>query len=346
MKPHVISLLGILTAVATAATVPFESPADLSAYNVTNFNGTLSQAAGIGVGSPSTGGLRYQGPNTSVERGAIVRRTDSVTPDHGIWTTSILLNPKEFDNGSSDKTEIRLGFASTDNTSTSKPWEYFNKLNNSVSVKLKAEGANSVGGFECELTHFVTGESKLETLTANASPYFNDWLRLSLKLVRAGSAGFTAHYQLESLGADGTSAPAVILTSTTHALANSTLAGASTIHTGFSIKGEKSRTNAVYLDDHVASFEAVAPDAPSNAAPASVAAQSVTAEWQAPSGIIPSSYVLEVTTAADNFAPGTFISATGATGQATGISVATSAVLRRCGSCRAQPHRDAAQRRQ
>lgn len=323
MKRLILALT--TAAVASAATVPFETDPDFTAYAVTNLNGTLSRANAIGAGNPASGGVRYQGDSSANDRGAIARKPVTVSPSDGVWTTSILVNAREMDSSSSDKAEIRLGFSVTDTVNASKPWEYFHKNNDSISLKLKAEHKPSdskTRQFECELTNRITTEANSLKLTADNSAYFDDWVKLKLTLVRAGAGSFTASYTLESLGVDGTAAPVTILSSSPVTLANASLANATTVYEGFSPKTEKSKTTSVYFDDHEATFTAVAPQAPAALAASSVAAQAFTASWDAPAGgVYPASYLLEVSTAANNFAPNTFISADGATGQASGISV-------------------------
>ena len=219
----------VLTAVASAATVPFETSADLTANAVSGVTyGTLTQAASYGAGNPVSGGLRYQGDATANERGAIARKPLAVASTDGIWTTSILVNAREMDGSTADKAEVRLGFAAGD-TVPAKPWEYFNKGNDSISVKLKAEHKPADGktrNLECQLSNRVTTETNFLTLTLNNSPDFDNWLKLTLRLTRSGGSGFTASYTLENLGADGTSAPVLIFDSGNTTLANSSLANA------------------------------------------------------------------------------------------------------------------------
>ena len=115
----------------------------------------------------------------------------------------------------------------TDTVNASKPWEYFHKNNESISVKLKAEHKPSDGKtrqLECEVNNRVgTSEGGSNKLTADNSAYFDDWMRLSLKLVRSGGSDFAVSYTLESLGADGASAPVTIFSSTPSVLANASL---------------------------------------------------------------------------------------------------------------------------
>lgn len=325
MKRLILALTAAAVSSAIAATVPFESEPDLAAYTVTNLNGTLSRSSGIGVGAPATGGLRYQGDASANDRGAVARKPLAVAASDGIWTTSVLINPREMDSSTSDKAELRLGFSATDTVNVSKPWEYFNKNNDSISVKLKAEhkpADSKVRQLECELTNRMTTEAASVKLTADNSAYFDDWLRLKLTLVRSGANSFSASFTLESLGANGTAEPVSIFSSTPVTLANATLAGAATVYQGFSPKMEKSKTTSVYIDDHEAQLVAAVPQAPVATAAASVAAQAFTAGWDAPAaGVYPESYLLEVSTAANNFAPNTLIAANGAPGQATGIPV-------------------------
>ncbi|MCW1886049.1 fibronectin type III domain-containing protein [Luteolibacter flavescens] len=323
MKRLILALSTL--AASHAATVPFESEPDLAAYTVTNLNGALTRENGIGAGNPVTGGLRYQGNSGGNDRGAVARKLVPVAQADGVWTSSILLSPREIDSSTSDKAEVRMGFAATDTTNASKPWEYFHKNNDSISLTLKAEHKPSdskTRQIECEITNRVTSEANSMKLAVNNSAHFDDWLRLTLKMVRSGGNDFSVSYTLESLGADGTAAPVAILSSTPVTLANAPLATAASVYEGFAVKTEKSKTTSVFFDDHETVFSAVAPQSPVAAAATAVAAQGFTAGWQAPAaGVYPASYVLEVTTAANNFAPGSFLAADGTPGQAAGIPV-------------------------
>lgn len=322
MRFLIPSLLATSLAVH-ATTVPFETATDLSDYTtVITSNSTLVQGAALGAGDPASGGLSYAGDSGGSDRSFIAYR--SLNQTGNTWTQSILLNPKNFDALATDKCELRIGFATTNTVNTSKPTEFFHKSNPSISLRLNAENktAESKNRYlEALLTNRVAAETNSATSFVNNSVHFDDWLRVSLTIQQNGTDTFATSYIIESLGANGTAPPTVVLSSAPVTLTNATFAAASTFHTGFAVKNEKNLTTTAFLDDHSFEISTVPPGAPSADAATTVAADGLTANWQAPSGVQATSYIVQLTTASNNFTPGTFISSTGATGQATGVTV-------------------------
>lgn len=326
---HILLLTYLFTLSAQAATVTFESPTDLTAYATTLFNGSVTHGPAIGAGNPTTGGIRFQGNTTNNDRGSVSYKAVATSPSTvATWETSILVNVREFNDTDPDKGDLRFGLSAGSAVNASKPWEFLHKSNPSISLFLKAENKASdgkVNQFEVELINQLTAngnEQKPSKLTVNNSVHFDDWLRLTLTLNRTGADAFNVSYQLESLGEDGTSAPITLLeTATPIALSNPAFANAPTIYEAFTLKTEKLKTTSLYIDDHRTNTTASAPAQPVAQAATQANSTGFTAHWQPGTGLPAQSWLLEVTTLADNFAPDTFIAANGTANQANGITI-------------------------
>lgn len=326
MKAHLL-ILALATA-AHAQTVSFESAADLAGYTtVITSNATLTQ--GSSYGANTSGGLRFQGNSGATDRGSVSWKALSGNPGtFGTLQASILVNVREANDTSADKGEIRLGFTASSNTlDTAKPWEFFSKHNPGISLVFKgehkpAESKTSLLNVEMSSLTAANGtETKQGSLTLNpGTAYFEDWLKVTLTLTRTGASTFNASYTLDSLGSAGVSAPVNVFTSTTYSFTNATLAAATTAYSGFTAKSEKSKTTSLYLDDHDVSVTASAPPAPIASAATAVNSNGLTANWTAGSGVSADSYLLELSTQANNFAAGTLINASGVGGHSSGIS--------------------------
>jgi hypothetical protein len=323
MKYTLISLLALITAVR-ATTIPFESQVELDAYTRTvTSNSTLAQAAA--VGADSTGGLTYSGDSGATDRSFVAHRP--LVQTGNIWTTSILLNARNFDALATDKCELRLGFATSTNSSSTKPHEFFHKLNPSISLRLNAENKTAEGKnrfLEAILTNRIAttgGETNSSAASVNNSIHFDDWLRVSLTIQKTGSDTFAASLAVDSLGINGNSAATPVLSLAPVTFTNAAFAAASTYHVGFTVKTEKALTTAAFLDDHSYQISDLPPNAPLANAASAIAATGLTAEWSAPSGVLTDSYTVELCKTSDNFAPNTLIAANGSTGQASGVSV-------------------------
>jgi len=333
MKRTLLALLAA-TATTTATTIPFESAADLDAYAtvITETTATLTQGASFGAGNPVTGGLRFAGDTSGSDRASVSHRPlpgDASTQNS--WTTSILVNFNEFDTLAQDKAELRLGFTTDTNVSPSKPHEFFHKSNPSISLKLNAEHKTSDPGkirrLDLEINNRVNNDTKHATTFVNDSIHFDDWLKVTLTIIRTGTDTFDVSYLLESLGTDGTATPFTVLSTPPVEITNDLFASATTLHTGFAIKTEKNATTPLFLDDHTFLGETLSPSAPTAEPATFVAATGLSAQWIAPHGVPPTSYIVELSLTSDNFAPNTLIAADGTPGQATGVTIAATDLL-------------------
>ncbi len=324
----------LLTVTTHAATNSFETAADLTAYTTTVLNGAVTREAGVGAGNPASGGIRFQGNTTNTDRGSISYKSVATTP--GIvatWETSILINGREFNDTDPDKGELRFGFTTGTSVNASKPWEFFHKNNPSISLVLKHENKSvdsKVSNLEVELSNCVVAgtEIKPSKHTANNSIHFDDWLKLTLTVNRTGAGTYTASYRLESLGSDGTSAPVTVFeTAAPVALTNATFANASVIYEGFALKTEKLKTSSIFIDDHSTTAAVSAPATPTALSATQANSSGFTANWQAGSGLSAESWLLEVSTQADNFSANSFIAADGTPSQSAGITINHPAAL-------------------
>jgi hypothetical protein len=334
MKKIILGLL-FLTSSLLAQTVPFETAADLTAFTTTiSSNATMSQNAAVGAGNPATGGAKFQGDSGATDRGAVSYKTHPGNgTTFGSYSASVLVNMREANDtiGASniDKHEVRIGF-STDTVTGSKPWEFFHKNNPSISLLFKAENKPADGKVDqlgAEISSRTTVETKYGAVAQNNSVYFNDWLRITLNVIRTSASTFSVSYTVDSLGADGAAAPVNVFTSSSFTATNANFGSASTVYHGFTSKTEAGRNSSLYVDDFLASTTASAPAVPTATAATAVNANGLTANWSAGSGVAATSYTLEVSTQANNFAAGTFISATGVGGQSSGILINNAAAV-------------------
>jgi len=334
----VLLLTFALTLTTQAETTPFESPADLALYTThLTANTTFAQEPAIGAGSPASGGLRFQGTTNNNDRGAAARRAVAASPATiSTWQSSILVNLREvrhpegtFDN---NQGQLRLGFSADNAIDTAKPWEYFHKSNPSICLRLRARNrSGSPDALDVELVNLQVAngsDTKGGILVQNSSPFFSDWLRVTFTLNRTGATTFGVTYHIESLGLDGTAAPQTVMELTTPvAFTNAALANATTVFSGFTLQGEKLFASSIYLDDHSTTATVSAPPAPTALAATQANSVGFKANWQPSAGLPAQSWLLEVTTQADNFAPNTFLAANGTPGQASGITIADPATL-------------------
>lgn len=332
---HILTTLLLASALtAHAQTITFESASDLTGYmTIITSNATLTQGASFGANS--TGGLCFQGNSGASDRGSI-----SYKPMSGDATTfatyqaSMLVNVREANDTSADKGELRMGFTTNNAVDTSKPWEFFHKSNPSISLVFKGEhkpAESKTSLLSVEMSSLATAggaETKAGLLTLNpGTGYFEDWLKVTLTITRTGPTTFAASYALDSVGLDGSSPPVNIFSSSVATFTNAAFGSATSIFQGFACKTEKSKITSMYLDDHSASATAGAPPAPAATAATSVNSSGLAANWLPGTGVAATDYVLELTTQADNFAPNTFINASGTGGQSSGIAIADGATL-------------------
>lgn len=308
--------------------MPFEQAGDFASYTTATTDGTVTlvEEAGAGAGNPATTGLTFTSSTTS-DRTAVVRKT--VTGSGGavtLWRQSMLFNVREVDDSGvgEPKVETRMGF-SVPMTLTGNYKELLHKVaaNKNIHVKLKAEhkasDVNKHRNLEVELISYVTSEAKWGKVTLNNTGYFDDWLRLTLTLVRASATSFDVTYTLEALGLDGTAEPFLLAQHTQSGVTNADFGNAGSAEAVFLVNSDKA-ANTAWVDDHSLILDAVPPAAPVALEAVNVTTNALTANWQAAAGA--GGYVLELTTQAANFGAGTFLAADGTPGQAQGISIA------------------------
>jgi Fibronectin type III domain len=329
---HTLRALLAAISTASATTTPFETQTELDAYTsvITPITTPLQLTLGA-FGANSTNGLRYVGSTYNTDRSFlcyIALPGDATTQNS--FTTSILVNLREFDTLAEDKGEFRLGFSAGTSVSSSKPHEFFHKNNPSISLRLNAEhkasDSTKFRRLDAQLINRVAGEANVGGTSANNSIHFDDWLKVTVTVIRTGTDTVNASYLIESLGSTGTSTPVAVLSSGPHALTNNLFTAATALQTGFAVKPEKARATATFLDDHTYTSDNLPPTAPTAVASTAVAATGLTVNWSAPSGLPATTYTVELSKTSDYFAASTLISATGTTGQATGVSVASPAL--------------------
>lgn len=304
------------------------------------------QGAGLGVGATASGGLRANMPlaltTTSRRSGSVRKQITSAaaaSASLGTFETSIVISPRELDDTATGSRtgELRLGFSSDATAASVSAGSASSYLEaNCIAVKLVAVHDNTTtNNRKLTLTLHNSSSSALtgSTLTLNdATTPFNDFLKLTLTIQRGFGNTYTASYRLEDLGPDGTGTPAAVTglsLASPLALTNANLGAAASLYGAFVASGLTSPNTAttvkaaLLLDNYSYTTTAGLPDAPVASAATAVTTTNLTAGWQAPTtGLNPQNYVLELTKADDNFAPNTFISASGATGQAAGITLA------------------------
>jgi hypothetical protein len=320
---------------AAAETFSFDSGTDLASYTMHRSNTaavTVTEGAGSGAGNPASGGLTFLSTTTANSTALLLRPDVTGAAGLNYWQATLLVNPRETDDHASGekKTETRFGFTATKNlpTDITKLNEFFHKTNHGISVHFKADhtvgSTDKIRRLEVQLTNNNGTDTNYGKVTLNSSAHFDDWLRVTLTVTRAGTTTFNATYLLESLGPDGTSAPAQLGTHTQNGLANANLANAATIHTGFTLNGDKQANTRLYADEHTVTLSNLPPAAPTALAASTITSTGFTANWQPGTGLPGTDYVLEATSAADNFTSGSYLTATGGT-STSGIVISGSA---------------------
>jgi len=308
--------------------VGFESDSELVNLTAQTALGTMTRQDGAGIGAPAGSGYVFQGTSTNSDKGAAVWRAQSYS---GITSTtlhaSIFFNAREADDGASkDKGEVSIGFVGTTAFNASKPQEFLRKTNPALSVKLKAEHdaseAAKVRQLETEVTSFDGfDESKGAKLTLVDSPAFNHWLKVVFDAVKTAEDTYLLSYRIEDWGADGTALVSVLMNGTPIEVTNAVIANDPEIWSAFSVNTEKNGTAKMYFDQWETVVGENPPIAPIAHPAVQVTPNTFLAKWQPGAGVFATGYVLEVSTAADNFTNG-FLSASGMPGQIEGIPVA------------------------
>ncbi len=311
--------------------VQFENSTDLNSYTLLRSNApdpALTVTAADGQGDPASGGLRYTATNSGKRSAVLLRPMISGAGDTNVWETSVLLNPREVDDivSGEKKSDLRIGFSVSTNVTSGKLDEFYHKTNPSITLLFKAE--HKVGDssktrlLEFEVTSNTGSESKFGKLTLSNSASIDHWLRLRLTVTRSGTDTFEVEYLVEDLGTLGTTAPTVIASHTQSGVTHSTLANAVSIYSGFLCVTDKSANSRLYFDEHETLVESVEPDAPIAQAADTISAPGAMLHWSpASTGLPATGFVVELSTVANNFSPGTLVGASGETGLTNGVEV-------------------------
>lgn len=314
---------------ARAVTNSFDTAADLSPLFV---QGYLSGAIGFSEngGTGGAGGITMMDSDVNIvtdHAGLVYATSPFNAAANGQFSTSLMVNFKEFQTATAkDKSEIRLGFTTSTSVNGSKPHEFLSKTNPCISVKLSGEHQTGTTDrrIQTEVVSFTTGEEKPAALakTVNGASYFQNWLRLTFTATKTGASTFSVSISVEDCGPDGMAAPTLIpeLTAGPATVTNASFASDTTVFAAFVIKPEKTSAATTYVDNYTYDVSLPPPAAPVASAATGITSTAFTANWSAGLGVPPTSYEIELTTAADNFAPGTFLAANGAGGQSAGVT--------------------------
>lgn len=360
MKLHLIPPLratllrfGLICSLASPAlavdTVLFEGTGDLN----THFQHAKTAALGVThdpvSGVAGSGAIRLQ--NSANADGALAAVYAPVTFDAtggtNVWTTSIFLDtrslggdPAPFAFKEKEKLKVSLGFSGTNNLSN--PVKFFDKKNTNNAATFRAQMYVEA---EVQVEHDTGKQARLR-LRLNSTPAWDQdqrgpqkevtipypgpysslatWYRLDFRVEFLGAHQFEISAALSDVGPDGTGTPGTLVHQDTLLVTNAAFASYGTVYAAFSAEVEKKAANQkiFHLDNYRIAAEAIVPDAATALPATSVLANAAIANWKAATtGAATTGFVLELTTAADNFAPNTFVGADGTTGQASGIIV-------------------------
>lgn len=333
-----------------ATTVEFDDPTDLDS-TFTHAKTTATQvthAASSGVGASGAIRLRSSANADSGFAAVYSPATFNATGGTNVWTTSVFFDTKSFGGDPApflakekEKIKVSLGFSGTNSLTT--PNKFFDKKNTNnpatfraqIMVEAEVQVEHDTGKqarIRARLRSFPswdqeTASPHLETSVAFPGPYNSlaAWFRLDFRVEFLGNDQFKLSYELHNVGQNGTASPGSLVHQDTLTATNAALAQYGTVWAAVGIELEKKSANwkIFHLDNFSAAAEAILPGAPTALAATSVLANAAIANWETPTdGAATTGYVLEITTASDNFAPNTFIAADGTPGQASGIAVA------------------------
>lgn len=301
--------------------LPFDTEAEYTNDTLRYASGySSSWQANAGTGYPAGGGVRLASTTNGDKFFTSWRAQPYYLPGTTYLQTSVLVNLATV----SKEAEVRVGFVTggaDPGSATNKNYLEKDGTERSIAMMIKAKPGS--GDLESLLLNRSSSSDAGESGSAENlnMAVMSQWARLTLTLIPTGTDTFLASYKIEILGTDGLAAPEVIRQSTPTTLTNAALRSATSAYAVYHIKG-KEDSSTVYFDDHTAEVLSLPPPAPVAGETLVRTASSLRPSWVAGAGTVYlSGYVLEVTTAADDFAPGTFIAANGTPGQATGIAL-------------------------
>jgi len=312
---------------SAASTNGFDDPGELTVYSQSLSSGaTLDWGGDFGMGAPAGGGVRFQANSTSKRQGVMHRDAGVANANLvPVWETSVVFNLKDLDEGSDQKGELVFGLVNG-NAVPSDQRKFFEEGNQGFSLRVRFDHkpTGTIRRVRTELRNRTGSNQNFGSVEGSLGEAdFNGWLRATLTIVRQGPGDeFALSYTLESLGEDGDSAPVELRSEGPFTATNASFAGAAGLTQGIAFEVEKLDGNlGLALDEHRVSGAPSAPDAPGALSATLVGETVFTANWTLASGAHADSYLVEMSTAADDFAPGTFVAADGTPGQNTGVTV-------------------------
>ncbi|TDU69254.1 hypothetical protein EI77_02902 [Prosthecobacter fusiformis] len=306
----------------------FDEAPDLDNLTVTNQNATLTHSATAGIGSPAGGGAIFQGNATGSDQAMLALRDQAYPgPAPTLMRQSIWVNFKEVDDDETKKrkSEVRMGFADSPNI-PSELKKYFEEGKRALHLKVMAENDPQDSSKDHVIKARVTsynGSQKQESaeLVVSDETVMNHWLKATFEVMAVGTVQFQMTYKVEDYGPDGTTLLGTVLEGAPFTVTNGTLVSAPWIYAGFYVDTEKGTDMKTYLDNHLVEIQNLPPETPVAMAAHQITSSSFTSNWEVPVGPYPNGFIVEVVRATDTFTAGKFISATGSTGQTTGIQV-------------------------
>lgn len=318
-------------------------------------NETSSSVPQVGVsygaafGVSTGGGLQAISPlahSSTSQRNALVYKQVANTADSkagSVWETSIAVNFGDLDTQTSGNRSslVRLGFSSNasiaggDTTSTNSLAAYLET--GAITARVTAQHDNATANKRKITVELLNGSSTAvgSALSVTTASYFDNWIRISLRVQRNLGNSYTTTCKLYDLGAAGGDTPAeiAVLSTATFTADNATLgtatAGTFAAFAVSTVMGSNSTSTPkafTLLDDYSYAMTQAVPGAPATVAATGVTTTRLTTNWTAPTtGLSPQGYVLELVKSTDDFLAGNFVAADGTGSQASGISL-TSAV--------------------
>lgn len=288
-------------------------------YATTNNSSNISGAwaSNAGTGSPAGGGITITKTGNSTLMLSGWRKQTFDLTNKTYTGSSIMINPREWQGRNNT---LHVGFITSAAPTASSIFtasasrSYFGELihevsNNRFSIKLQNRITTTTA--TPGIIQYVTRANDLKS----------HWLRLSVDAIPTVVGGnlYMGTVRLEDLGPDGTS-PVVLLAEYSAEFTNANLAAATEAYAAYEVVyGDGTgNTGKTYLDNHEAAATATVPAAPVSVDPDLLVKHAFTARWNRPSNSAVSGYILEISTAEDNFAPGTLLSVEGEL-QSTGI---------------------------
>lgn len=331
-----------------ASSVSFDGVGDLDASFVHAKTAAMAVTHVPGSGVGGSGALRLQGVSNNDAGFAAVYSpaTFDATGSTNVWTTSLAFDtrslagdPAPFLSKEKEKLKVAVGFSGTNNLQD--PRKFFDKKNTNSSTSFRAQLVmESEVSVEHDTGKQLRFRSRIKSFPAwdqeqnlnfpeftvpFPGPYdaYASWYRMDFTVEFLGGDQLRLTGKVFDLGLDGGAVP-VLVSENGIVVTNAAFAGYTTVYAAMFAEVEKkaSRWKTFHIDNFTVDTAAVLPSSPVALAASNVLATAAVANWEAPgSGAGFSGYVVELTTAADNFAPNTFLDANGNPGNASGIEV-------------------------